>query len=120
MEKNKIMRRIYFALALLFISSGMNTALSQEMDKGESIFIKVIEDRRNAWPSKVLISYGNGESESIELYADKFRHWDQNHLLVSKVIDRIEGMGYDLVSSNSVSRGVSMRTTTNYIFRRED
>lgn len=70
-------------------------------------------------PSGIIISYGNGETEDVDIkgFGTK-KNWLHNLDIMNTVLDRIRKNGYSLINSNA--GGNPSYFVSTYIFLRND
>jgi len=70
-------------------------------------------------PSKIIVSYGDDKTETVDLkHVGKTKHWVENLSTIHKVLDRIRKEGYTIISTNSFGGQAVWGHT--YIFLRDD
>ncbi len=111
---------ILSVLALGFISSSFleldGKASKGEGGSGDLVIIKMVE----IWgikPSKMIVSYGNGKTESIPLKSFMLKNLGNNMDILQNELDKFFKLDYELISSTGGnSDGVFVNT---YILRKK-
>ena len=107
-------------LAIGFISSSFLGSEGKtgdgEGESGDLVIIKMVE----IWglkPSKMIVSYGNGKTESTPLKSFMLKNLGNNMEILQKELDKFFKLNYELISSTGGnSEGVFVNT---YILRKK-
>ena len=113
-----MMKKLALALSLTMFSAGICVAQAPAVPdtQYEYALVRMIEVATIMYPSEIVIAYGSGKTEAIEL--DKFAKgkWAANADKMHLVLSRLMSQGYELVTSNG-GNGDAVFTST-YFFRR--
>lgn len=104
-----------FSLSLIFNSSA---SFSQVPEGTEQIVVRIFEEK--ASNSYILISYGNGKTEKVELDFFWHKHQEKNLETINNTLNQIRKSGFSLISSGFAQNGPYASFVTNYLYLRDD
>lgn len=110
------MKHVIWLVVLILSNAflyGQNTELNSEQ-----IIVRSFESG-GINPSTVLISYGDGELEEVDIKGfGRVKNWGENLIIFDTILNRIRKQGYTLINSNAAANPNYIVST--YIFLRND
>ncbi|UBM59534.1 hypothetical protein LAG90_02545 [Marinilongibacter aquaticus] len=104
-----------FINALAFAQEGVHTRFKTDL-----VIVRSFEVLSGSlWKSKISISDGKSEIESIELRPTKPKNVDENLSVLAYVLNAIKKQGYTLTNTNSGGGNELGVYISNYIFEKE-
>lgn len=110
----KNLRKTLFLLTLLIICA-TNSSLAQSIPESEQIMVRTYESDNIAYPSVIIISYGDGKPETIKLENPRAKNYGYNAVTINQVLNNIRKEGYQLLTSNA-GGGEGSSYISTYIF----
>lgn len=104
-------------ILLLFCFLVIGNSLSAQVPEGTKMILVRAFEGANLTINQIVVSYGNGKSEEVELETYVKKNIPENLDRLNTVFSRIEDQGFELITSNAIAylNGQLMST---YVFRK--